>query len=143
MIGAMVYAIIDALSDIEELITVAYAEKPCDLAVWFLEEVNDTADMYLSDDKDFEKLDKITNSMDILTHEDACELSDIDGLTVDIADISISVIGAFYNYEEMKKALEEFISDKPKFKAIDVPENPYEKNEVIDNLNRSLVKAAI
>ena len=43
----------------------------------------------------------------------------------------------------MKKALEEFISDKPKFKAIDVPENPYEKNEVIDNLNRSLVKAAI
>lgn len=143
MIGAMVYAIIDALSDIEELITVAYAEKPCDLAVWFLEEVNDTADMYLSDDKDFEKLDKIINSMDILTHEDACELSDIDGLTVDIADISISVIGAFYNYEEMKKALEEFISDKPKFKAIDVPENPYEKNEVIDNLNRSLVKAAI
>ena len=143
MIGAMVYAIIDALSDIEELITVAYAEKPCDLAVWFLEEVNDTADMYLSDDKDFEKLDKIIDSMDILTHEDACELSDIDGLTVDIADISISVIGAFYNYEEMKKALEEFISDKPKFKAIDVPENPYEKNEVIDNLNRSLVKAAI
>lgn len=143
MIGAMVYAIIDALSDIEELITVAYAEKPCDLAVWFLEEVNDTADMYLSDDKDFEKLDKIINSMDILTHEDACELSDIDGLTVDIADISISVIGAFYNYEEMKNALEEFISDKPKFKAIDVPENPYEKNEVIDNLNRSLVKAAI
>lgn len=143
MIGAMVYAIIDALSDIEELITVAYAEKPCDLAVWFLEEVNDTADMYLSDDKDFEKLDKIINSMDILTHEDACELSDIDGLTVDIADISISVIGAFYNYEEMKKALEEFVSDKPKFKAIDVPENPYEKNEVIDNLNRSLVKAAI
>ena len=143
MRGAMVYAIIDALSDIEELITVAYAEKPCDLAVWFLEEVNDTADMYLSDDKDFEKLDKIINSMDILTHEDACELSDIDGLTVDIADISISVIGAFYNYEEMKNALEEFISDKPKFKAIDVPENPYEKNEVIDNLNRSLVKAAI
>lgn len=143
MRGAMVYAIIDALSDIEELITVAYAEKPCDLAVWFLEEVNDTADMYLSDDKDFEKLDKIINSMDILTHEDACELSDIDGLTVDIADISISVIGAFYNYEEMKKALEEFISDKSKFKAIDVPENPYEKNEVIDNLNRSLVKAAI
>ena len=143
MIGAMVYAIIDALSDIEELITVAYAEKPCDLAVWFLEEVNDTADMYLSDDKDFEKLDKIIDSMDILTHEDACDLSDIDGLTVDIADISISVIGAFYNYEEMKKALEEFISDKPKFKAIDVPENPYEKNEVIDNLNRSLVKAAI
>lgn len=143
MIGAMVYAIIDALSDIEELITVAYAEKPCDLAVWFLEEVNDTADMYLSDDKDFEKLDKIINSMDILTHEDACELSDIDGLTVDIADISISVVGAFYNYEEMKNALEEFISDKPKFKAIDVPENPYEKNEVIDNLNRSLVKAAI
>ena len=139
----MVYAIIDALSDIEELITVAYAEKPCDLAVWFLEEVNDTADMYLSDDKDFEKLDKIIDSMNILTHEDACELSDIDGLTVDIADISISVIGAFYNYEEMKKALEEFISDKPKFKAIDVPENPYEKNEVIDNLNRSLVKAAI
>lgn len=74
---------------------------------------------------------------------DACELSDIDGLTVDIADISISVVGAFYNYEEMKNALEEFISDKPKFKAIDVPENPYEKNEVIDNLNRSLVKAAI
>lgn len=143
MRGAMVYAIIDALSDIEELITVAYAEKPCDLAVWFLEEVNDTADMYLSDDKDFEKLDKIIDSMDILTHEDACDLSDIDGLTVDIADISISVIGAFYNYEEMKKALEEFISDKPKFKAIDVPENPYEKNEVIDNLNRSLVKAAI
>ena len=143
MIGAIVYAIIAAPRDIEELITVAYAEKPCDLAVWFLEEVNDTADMYLSDDKDFEKLDKITNSMDILTHEDACELSDIDGLTVDIADISISVIGAFYNYEEMKNALEEFISDKPKFKAIDVPENPYEKNEVIDNLNRSLVKAAI
>ena len=143
MRGAMVYAIIDALSDIEELITVAYAEKPCDLAVWFLEEVNDTADMYLSDDKDFEKLDKIIDSMDILTHEDACELSDIDGLTVDIADMSISVIGAFYNYEEMKKALEEFISDKPKFKAIDVPENPYEKNEVIDNLNRSLVIAAI
>ena len=139
----MVYAIIDALSDIEELITVAYAEKPCDLAVWCLEEVNDTADMYLSDEKDFEKLDKIIDSMNILTHEDACELSDIDGLTVDIADISISVIGAFYNYEEMKKALEEFISDKPKFKAIDVPENPYEKNEVIDNLNRSLVKAAI
>lgn len=143
MRGAMVYAIIDALSDIEELITVAYAEKPCDLAVWFLEEVNDTADMYLSDDKDFEKLDKITNSMDILTHEDACELSDIDGLTVDIADISISVIGAFYNYEEMKKALEEFVSDKPKFKKIQVPDNPYESNSVVDSLNRALVKAAI
>lgn len=139
----MVYAVLDAVSDIEEMITVAYAEKPCGLAAWFIDEVRDTADMYVSSEKDFEEIEKSIAVLNVLTHEDASELNDIDGITVEAGDISISVIGAFYTYEEMKAGLCAFLSEKPKFKKVAVPDNPYESQKVIDALNAALIKSGI
>lgn len=140
----MVYAIIDALSDIEELITVAYGDRASDLASWFIDEVKDTADMYLSAESDFALIDKACESLEVLCEdEDSTEISDLDGITVEAGDISVSVIGAYHTYEEMKEALEAFISEKPKFKKISVPENPYEDESVIDKINSELIKNGI
>ena len=139
----MVYAIIDAVNSIEELITVAYADKPCGLTRWYMDEVRDTADMYLSDEHDFEQLEQSLAALDILAHEDAAELDDIDGITLEAADISVSVVGAFFTYEDMKKGLEAFLSEKPKFKKITVPDNPFESQKLLDELNAALIKSSI
>ncbi len=139
----MVYAILDALSDAEEMITVAHAEKPCGLAAWFIDEVRDTADMYLSDDKDFEQIEASLSVLSVLAEDDSSEISDLTGMTIEVSDISVSVIGAFYTYEDMKKALGEFLSEKPKYKKLVIPDNPYESEKVIDSLNASLIRSGI
>ena len=139
----MVYAIIDAVSDVEELITVAYGEKASELARWFIDEVKDTGDMYLSDEADFETLDNACEQLEILCEEDSSDVSDIDGITVEAGAISVSVIGSYHTYEEMKSGLEAFISEKPKFKKIKVPDNLYEDRGLIDKLNSELIRNAI
>lgn len=140
----MVYAIIDAVSDVEELITVAYGERASELARWFIDEVKDTADMYLSAQKDFDTVDKACEDMEILCEdEDSADVADIDGLTVEAGEISVSVIGAYHTYEEMKAGIEAFISEKPKFKKIKVPENLYEDVKLIDKLNSELIRSTM
>ena len=140
----MVYAIIDAVSDVEELITVAYGETASELARWFIDEVKDTSDMYLSKDEDFELVDKACESLEILCEdEESAEVRDIDGITVEAGDISVSVIGAYHTYEEMKAGLEAFISEKPKFKKIKIPDNPYEDENIIDKINSELIKSGL
>ena len=139
----MVYAIIDAQSDIEEMITVAHAEKPCGLAAWFIDEVRDTADMYLSDDKDFEEIERSLSVLSVLAEDESSDTDDLNGMTIEAGDISVSVIGTFYTYEDMKKALGEFLSEKPKYKKSVIPDNPYESEKVIDSLNSALIRSGI
>lgn len=140
----MVYAIIDANSDIEELITVAYGERASELARWFIDEVKDTADMYLSEESDFAEIDSACEKLEILCEdEDSAEVGDVDGLTIEAGAISVAVIGAFFTYEDMKTALEQFISEKPKFKKIKVPDNLYEDEKIIDKLNSELIRSSI
>ena len=139
----MVYAIIDAQSDIEEMITVAHAEKPCGLAAWFIDEVRDTADMYLSDDKDFEEIERSLSVLSVLAEDESSDTDDLNGMTIEAGDISVSVIGTFYTYEDMKKALGEFLSEKPKYKKIVIHDNPYESEKVIDSLNSALIRSGI
>ncbi len=139
----MVYAIIDALNDVEEMITVAHAEKPNGLAAWFMDEVRDTADMYLSEDKDFAEIEKSLSVLAVLAEDESSELSDLAGMTIEAGDISVSVIGAYFTYEEMKKALGEFLSEKPKYKKIVIPDNPFESEKVIDSLNSALIRSGI
>lgn len=139
----MVYAIIDAVSDVEELITVAYGEQANELARWFIDEVNDSADMYLSEESDFILIDKACESLSVLCEEDCIQLSDVDGIMVEAGGISLSVVGVYYTYEEMKQGLEEFLSDKPKFKKIKIPDNPYEDEAVIDKINSELIRNGI
>lgn len=140
----MVYAIIDAAADIEELITVAYAERASELARWFIDEVKDTADMYLSENSDFEIVDKACESLEVLCEDEDCtQLSDIDGIVVEAGNISLSVVGAYATYDEMKEALAVFLSDKPKFKKINIPENPTEETDVIDKINSELIRNGI
>lgn len=140
----MVYAIIDAMSDIEELITVAYGESPDELVRWFVDEVRDTADMYLSQSEDFEQMEKACQNLEILCEEDCgTAISDVDGITVEIAGVSVSVLGAFDNYDEMKESLLSIISEKPKFKKIVVPDNSQEDEKIIDNLNSELIRHGI
>lgn len=140
----MVYAIIDAVSDVEELITVAYGDRASELARWFIDEVKDTADMYLSENEDFEMIDKACDSLEVLCEdEDSAEVSDIGGLTVEAGSISVCVIGAYHTYEEMKAELEAFISEKPKFKKVKVPENLYEDEKLIDKLNSELIRSTM
>lgn len=140
----MVYAIINAQSDVEEMITVAHADTPAGLAAWFIDEVRDTADMYLSEDADFEQIEKSLSMLEVLSDKDAeAELSDLDGVTVEAGDISVSVIGTYFNYEEMKKALTDYLSEKPKYKKLAVPDNPYESEKVIDSLNSALIRCGL
>lgn len=140
----MVYAIIDAVSDVEELITVAYGDRAYELARWFIDEVKDTADMYLSAQEDFDTVDKACEDLEVLCEdEDSSEVADIDGITVEAGEISVSVIGAYHSYEEMKAGLEAFISEKPKFKKIKVPDNLYEDEKLIDKLNSELIRSTM
>lgn len=140
----MVYAIIDANSDYEEMITVAYGERACDAARWFIDEVNDTAQMYLAEQADFDELDKVLTSMEVLADEDSdSTVDDLDGLTVEVGGISVAVVGSFYNYEDMKAALVTFLSDKPKYKKLAVPDNESESVRVIDDLNASLIRCGL
>ncbi len=140
----MVYAIIDAVSDVEELITIAYGNRASELARWFIDEVKDTADMYLSENEDFDLIDKACDSLEVLCEdEDSAEVSDISGLTVEAGSVSVSVIGAYHTYEEMKAELEVFISEKPKFKKVNIPENTYEDEKIIDKLNSELIRSSI
>ncbi len=140
----MVYAILDAQSDVEEMITVAYADTTAGLAAWFIDEVRDTADMYLSEDEDFEQIDKSLATLEVLSDPDAeTALSDLDGVTVEAGAISVSVIGAYFNYENMKKALTDFLSEKPKYKKIEIPDNPYESEKTIDSLNSALIRSGL
>lgn len=140
----MVYAVIDAVSDVEELITVAYGERAYELARWFIDEVKDTADMYLSEESDFDTVDNACSQLEVLCEEeDSSDVSDIAGLTVEAGAISVSVIGAYHTYEEMKAGLEEFISEKPKFKKIKVPDNINEDLKLIDKLNSELIRSSI
>ena len=140
----MVYAIIDANSDYEEMITVAYGERPCDAARWFIDEVNDTAQMYLAEQADFDELDKVLSHMEILADEDAeSTVDDLDGLTVEVGGISVAVIGSYYNYEDMKSALAAFLSDKPKYKKLAVPDNEFESIKVLDELNAALIRCGL
>ena len=140
----MVYAIIDAVSDVEELITVAYGNYASDLARWFIDEVKDTADMYLSEPEDFDLIDNACEKLEILCEDtESAEVPDIDGLTIEAGAISVGVVGSYHTYEEMKAGLEKFISDKPKFKKIKVPDNLHESIKVIDALNAELIRGAI
>ena len=140
----MVYAIIDAVSDVEELITVAYGNKAYELARWFIDEVKDTADMYLSAEEDFATIDNACEKLEILCEdEESSDVSDIDGLTVEAGAISVSDIGSYNTYEEMKSGLEEFIAEKPKFKKIKVPDNLHEDQKLIDKLNSDLIRSSI
>ena len=139
----MVYAIIDAVSDIEEMITVAHDARACGLAAWFVDEVRDTADMYLSEEKDFEQVEASLAVLNVLAEDDSSEIGDLNGMTIEAGDISVSVIGTYYTYEDMKKALGEFLSEKPKYKKIAIPDNPYESEKVIDSLNALLIRSGI
>lgn len=140
----MLYAIIDAISDVEELITVAYGKSVSELARWFVDEVKDTADMYLSEESDFTLIDEACESLSVMCEADDCiNLSDVDGIIVEAGGISLSVVGAYYTYEEMKSALESFLSEKPKFKKIKIPDNPYEDETVIDRINSELIRNGI
>lgn len=140
----MVYAILDAQSDVEEMITVAHADTPTGLAAWFIDEVRDTADMYLSEDEDFEQIEKSLAVLEVLSDADAeTSLSDLDGVTVEAGDVSVSVIGAYFNYEDMKKALAAFLSEKPKYKKLEIPDNPYESEKTIDSLNSALIRCGL
>ena len=140
----MVYAVIDAVSEVEELITVAYGEQASDLARWFIDEVNDTADMYLSEESDFALVAEACESFEVLCEDEDCiQVSDVDGITVEVGGISLSVVGAYYTYEEMKSGLEAILSEKPKFKKIKIPDNPHEDISVIDKINSELIRNGI
>ena len=99
---------------------------------------------YLSQEKDFEQMEKACSNLEILCEEDCgTALSDVDGVTIEIAGISVSVLGAYENYDDMKESLYYIISDKPKFKNIVVPDNQDEDERVIDKLNSDLIRHGI
>ena len=99
--------------------------------------------MYLSADKDFEQIEASLSVLSVLAEDDSSEISDLAGMTIEVSDISVSVIGAFYTYEDMKKALGKFLSEKPKYKKLVIPDNPYESEKVLDSLNASLIRSGI
>ena len=138
----MVYAIIDAVSDVEELITVAYAETPCELAKWFAAELRENADMYLSSDSDFALVDEACESINVICDDENADLSDVDGIVVEAGDISLSVVGAYYTYEDMKAGLLEFLSDKPAYSKVNVPDNENESIKTLDELNAELIRCS-
>ncbi len=140
----MIYAIIEAASDVEELITVAYGEKASDVAAWFVDEVRDTAEMYLSEPSDFEKLDEVCGSLSVLCDEDAdTGTDDLDGVYVEVGGITVSLVGAFDGYAAMKTALTVYLSEKPKFKKLTIPDNPSEDTAVTDTLNAALIRCGL
>ncbi len=139
----MVYAIIDAVSDVEELITVAYAETPSELAKWFVSELCDTADMYLSSEDDMRLVEEACESLSVICEDESALLSDVDGIVVEAGTISLCVAGAYYNYEDMKRGLLEFISDKPAYKKLNVPDNENESIKILDDLNAELIRYSL
>lgn len=146
----MVYAILHAASDHEELITVAHGDTAEDLARWFIDELQDTADMYLTEDADFEKLEKIVENLEVLCDSsssfavtDADSLEVVANLTVEVGEIALAVVGAYETYDGFAEGLREYLADKPAFRHVDVPDDADGDIEALDKLNASLIRSGL
>ena len=141
----MYYAIIDAKSDISELTTVAYGVGISDIAEWFLDEFDETIEMYADPDEIGENESVISQAKDLrgLCDEGALEKNDIDGLYFSLSNITVELYGVYDGFDEFAKAFTQFVSDKPKYVKIipDVNTDDYIKE--CDRLNTLLVRASI
>lgn len=75
----------------------------------------------MSEDKDFEQIEASLSVLSVLAEDDSSEISDLTGMTIEVSDISVSVIGAFYTYEDMKKALGESYPKSRSIKSLSSP----------------------
>ncbi len=141
----MYYAIIDAQSSTSRVATVAYGVKLCDIAEWFIDEFRENYEMYHAgeDEDDDEKVYTQCNELRDLADEDVLEISDIEGLSFAIADLSVEIYGTYETYEDFTAAFLKFVSDKPKYVKIKPQNNPEDIIAEIDRLNSLLIRESI
>lgn len=141
----MYYAIIDSMSDVSRLATVAYGVKLSDVAEWFVAELKDTYEMYNdgTTNEDDEKVLKQCEDLLDMAKADALEKIDLEGLSFAVCDISVELYGIYDTYEEFTSAFLEFVKDKPKYVKIKPETNPEYILAECDRLNALLVRASI
>ncbi len=141
----MYFAIIDASSDISRLTTVAFGESAGEIALWFAQEFRDNFEMYSDPDQADSNAEVLSQCDELceLAENDALGLSDIDGLSFSVGDISVDIVGVYESYEDFCDGFSEFIDDKPKYKKIVPEQNPADEQAECDRINTLLVRASI
>ena len=141
----MYFAIIDAKSDISELTTVAYGVSISDIVKWFLDEFDETVEMY-ADPEELEQSQSVlsqANDLRELADEGALEKNDIDGLYFSLSDISVDLYGVYDGFEEFANAFTQFVSEKPKYVKIKPDINTDDYIKECDRINTLLIRASI
>ncbi len=141
----MYYAIIDAMSDVSRLPTVAYGARLSDIAEWFAAELKDTYEMY-NDGTTSEDDEKVMSQCDDLLElakSEVLERDDLEGLSFAVCDISVELYGIYETFEEFTEAFLAFVKDKPKYVKIAPQETPSDILAECDRLNSLLVRASI
>ena len=141
----MYFALIDSKSEISELTTVAYGVNISDIAEWFVDEFEETLEMYADYDELQQDESVLEQSRQIreLARENALDMSDVDGLYFSFDDISVELYGIYDGFEEFSKAFCEFVSQKPKYVKIVPDTNTDDYIKECDRLNTLLVRASI
>ncbi len=141
----MYFAIIDASSDISRLTTVAFGESAGDIALWFAQEFRDNFEMYANPDEAASNESVLAQCEELceLAENDALGLSDVEGLSFEVADISVEVVGVYESYEDFCSGFENYVDDKPKYKKIVPRQNPEDEEAECDRINTLLVRASI
>ncbi len=141
----MYFAIIDASSEFSRLTTAAYGDSLCDIAVWFTDEFRDNYETYVSDGETEEDRKVLAQCEELcsLAKEDALDISDLEGLSFSVCDITIELYGVYDSYDAFKAAFLQFVSDKPKYVKIKPEENPDDIGLELERLNTLLIRASI
>lgn len=141
----MYFAIIDSSSDISRLATVAFGESAGEIALWFAEEFKDNFEMYSDPDQALSNAEVLSQCDELcsLAQNDALGLSDIEGLSFVIEDISVEIFGVYESYEDFCEGFSRFVDDKPKYKKIVPEHSPWDEAAECDRINTLLVRASI
>ena len=141
----MYFAIIDSRSEISGVVTVAYGQSISDIALWYVDEFDETVRMYADPEQLNQENNVVVQSNDIraLAQENALDKNDVDGLYFSFDDISVELYGVYESFEEFSTAFCEFVSDKPKYVKIVPQKDADDFVKECDRLNTLLIRASI
>lgn len=140
----MYFAIIEVCNEIGRLATIAYGEKISDVVQWFVDEFYENYEMYRQDEDEQEQVVlSQCKELEFLCKNDALDLQDLSGLSFGFSDVSVEIVSVFEDFITLKNAFDEYISDKPKYKKINLDTAASDVIAECDRVNTLLIRESI
>lgn len=140
----MYFAIIEVCNEIGRLATIAYGEKISDVVQWFVDEFYENYEMYRQDEDEQEQaVLSQCKELEFLCKNDALDLQDLSGLSFGFSDVSVEIVSVFEDFITLKNAFDEYISDKPKYKKINLDTATSDVIAECDRVNTLLIRESI